>query len=194
MRLHDFARDIINRARVNCYATDASKASDALIRPFGEIDEQRARLKLLQESTRALCWIDATGGAVPFDEAEFDQVQREIANLQAKIDHNAAVLDNLESKVAELGLSEFSLAKLKGQKEKLRGQIAQIRAEESDALRSKWESVVSLGGNRGTYDALPEVIEARAKAAAQIEPLEAEILALDRQIRDLESILSKFKR
>jgi len=194
MRLSAYAHDIINRARANGYATDASKASDPLIRPFGEHDEQKGTLMSLQGSTLALCWVNAEGKAVPFNEAEFNSVQKEIAALQAKIDHNAAVLDNLESKVAEQGLSEFSLAKLKGQKEKLRGQIAQIRAEESDALRSKWESVVSLGGNRGTYDALPEVIEARAKAAVQIEPLEAQILALDRQIRDLESILSKFKR
>jgi len=194
MRLHDFARDIINRARVNCYATDASKASDALIRPYGEHDEQRASLRALQEATLGLCWVNSEGNLVPFDEAEFAGIQREIANLQAKIDHNAAVLDNLESKVVELGLTEFSLAKLKGQKEKLRGQIAQIRSEESDALRHKWESVVSLGGNQATYDKLPEVIEARAKAAAQIEPIEAEILALNAQIRSLESILSKFKR
>ena len=41
---------------------------------------------------------------------------------------------------------------------------------------------------------LPEVIEARAKAAAQIEPIESEIKALNGQIRSLESILSKFKR
>jgi len=194
MRLHDFARDITNRARANGYATDASKASDALIRPFGEHDEQKETLMSLQGSTLALCWVNAEGKAVPFDETAFNNVQKEIAVLQAKIDNNAAILDKLDAKVAELGLTEFSLAKLKGQKEKLRGQIAQIRAEESDALRSKWESVVSLGGNRATYDALPEVIEARAKAAAQIEPLEAQILALDRQVRDLESILSKFKR
>ena len=194
MRLHDFARDIINRARVNCYATDASKASDALIRPFGEFDEQKTTLKSLQVSTMALCWIDANGKAVPFDAAEFNNVQREIAAIQAKIDHNAAVLDTLDAKVVELGLTEFSLAKLKGQKEKLRGQIAQIRSEESDALRHKWESVVSLGGNRATYDKLPEVIEARAKAATQIEPIESEIMALNAQIRSLESILSKFTR
>ena len=194
MRLHDFARDIINRARANGYATDASKASDPLIRPFGEHDEQRASLRALQQTTIGLCWVNSEGKNIPFDPSEFAGIQKEIAALQAKIDNNAAVLDNLESKVAEQGLSEFSLAKLKGQKEKLRGQIAQIRSEESDALRHKWESVVSLGGNRATYDALPEVIEARAKAAAQIEPIEAQILALDRQIRDLESILSKFKR
>ena len=194
MKLGTYAHDIINRARANGYATDASKASDPLIRPFGEHDEQRASLRALQETTMSFCWISADGKAVPFNEAEFNSVQKEIAVLQAKIDHNAAVLDNLESKVAEQGLSEFSLAKLKGQKEKLRGQIAQIRSEESDALRHKWESVVSLGGNRATYDKLPEVIEARAKAAAQIEPIEAEILALNGQIRSLEAILSKFKR
>lgn len=194
MTLGAYARDIINRARVNGYATDASNARDALIRPFGELDEQRARLKLLQESTMGLCWIDATGGAVPFDEAEFNNVQREIAVLQAKIDHNDDILDTLDDKVAELGLAEFSLAKLKAQKEKLRGQIAQIRSEESDALRSKWESVVSLGGNRGTYDALPEVIDARAKAAEKIAPIESEIKAFNAQIRSLEAILSKFKR
>jgi len=194
MRLHDFAHDIINRARANGYATDASKASDPLIRPFGEHDEQKGTLMSLQGSTLALCWVNAEGKAVPFNEAEFNSVQREIAVLQAKIDHNAAILEKLDAKVAEQGLTEFSLAKLKSQKEKLRMEIAQIRAEESDALRSKWESVVSLGGNRATYDALPEVIEARAKAAAQIEPIEAEILALNAQIRSLESILSKFKR
>jgi hypothetical protein len=121
-------------------------------------------------------------------------VQREIAGLQSKVDHNTKILDALDAKVAELGLTEFSLAKLKGQKEKLRMEINQIRAEENDSLRSRWESVVSLGGNRATYDKLPEVIEARAKAAAQIEPIESDILALDRQVRDLESILSKFKR
>lgn len=194
MRLHDFARDIINRARVNCYATDTSKARDALIRPFGEFDEQKATLKSLQVSTMAMCWIDANDKTVPFDSAEFNNVQREIANLQAKIDHNTKILDNLDGKVAELGLTEFSISKLKGKIEKLRSNINQIRAEENDSLRSKWESVVSLGGNRATYDKLPEVIEARAKAAAQIEPLEAEIKALNGQIRSLESILSKFKR
>ena len=194
MTLSAYARDIINRARVNGYATDTSKAGDALIRPFGELDEQKTTLKSLQGSTLALCWIDATGGAVPFDEADFDQVQREIAVLQAKIDHNDDILDALDAKVAELGLAEFSLAKIKSQKEKLRGQIAQIRSEESDALRHKWESVVSLGGNRATYDKLPEVIDARAKAAEKIAPIEAEIKALNAQIRSLESILSKFTR
>ena len=194
MRLHDFARDIINRARVNCYASDTSKASDPLIRPFGEFDEQKATLRALQVSTMAMCWIDANGKLVPFDSAEFNNVQREIAALQTKIDHNTKILDNLDGKVAELGLTEFSIGKLRSQIEKRRGQIAQIRAEENDSLRSKWESVVSLGGNRGTYDKLPEVIEARAKAAAQIEPLESEIKAFNGQIRSLESILSKFKR
>lgn len=194
MRLHDFARDIINRARVNGYATDTSKAGDALIRPFGELDEQKTTLKSLQGSTLALCWIDANGELVPFDEAEFAGMQREITNLQAKIDHNTKILNELDGKVAELGLTEFSISKLKGKIEKLRSQINQIRAEENDSLRSKWESVVSLGGNRATYDKLPEVIEARAKAAAQIEPIEAEIKALNGQIRSLESILSKFKR
>ena len=194
MTLSAYAHDIINRARVNCYATDASKASDALIRPFWEFDEQKATLKSLQVSTMAMCWIDANGKTVPFDSAEFNNVQREIANLQAKIDHNTKILDNLDGKVAELGLTEFSISKLKGEIEKRRSQINQIRAEENDSLRSKWEAVVSLGGNRATYDKLPEVIEARAKAAAQIEPIEAEIKALNGQIRSLESILSKFKR
>ena len=194
MRLHDFAHDIINRARANGYATDASKASDALIRPFGEHDEQKATLMSLQGSTLALCWVNAEGKAVPYDETAFNNVQREIAGLQSKVDHNTKILDALDAKVAELGLTEFSISKLKAQKEKMRSDINQIRAEENDSLRSRWESVVSLGGNRATYDKLPEVIEARAKAAAQIEPIESDILSLDRQVRDLESILSKFKR
>jgi len=194
MTLSAYARSIINVAKVNGYASDASKAGDALIRPFGELDDQKTTLISLQVSTMALCWIDANGKAVPFDSAEFNAVQKEIAALQAKIDHNAAILDKLDAKVAELGLSEFSLAKLKGEIEKRRGQIAQIRAEENDSLRSKWESVVSLGGNRATYDKLPEVIDARAKAAEKIAPIESEIKALNGQIRSLESILSKFTR
>ena len=194
MTLSAYAHDIINRARVNGYASDASKAGDSLIRPFWEFDEQKATLKSLQVSTMALCWIDANGKLVPFDSAEFNNVQKEIANLQGKIDNNSSVLEKLDAKVAELGLTEFSISKLKGKIEKLRSNINQIRAEENDSLRSRWESVVSLGGNRATYDKLPEVIEARAKAAAQIEPLEAEIKALNGQIRSLESILSKFKR
>jgi len=194
MRLSAYARDVINRARVNGYASDTSKAGDPLIRPFGEHDDQRASLRALQEATIGLCWVNSEGKLVPFDEAEFAGIQREIVALQAKIDHNAAILEKLDAKVAELGLSEFSLAKLKGEIEKRRGQIAQIRAEENDSLRSKWESVVSLGGNRATYDKLPEVIEARAKAAEKIAPIESEIKALNAQIRSLESILSKFKR
>lgn len=194
MRLHDFAHDIINRARANGYATDASKASDPLIRPFGEHDDQRASLRALQGTTLTLCWISADGKAVPFNETEFAGIQKEIANLQAKIDHNAVILDKLDAKVAELGLTEFSISKLKGQIEKLRSNINQIRAEENDSLRSKWEAVVSLGGNRATYDKLPEVIEARAKAAEKIAPIESEIKAFNAQIRSLESILSKFKR
>lgn len=194
MKLGAYAHDLINRARVNCYATDASKASDPLIRPFGELDEQKTTLMSLQVSTMAMCWIDANGKTVPFDSAEFNNVQREIANLQAKIDHNTKILDNLDGKVAELGLSEFSIGKLRSQIEKRRGQIAQIRAEESDSMRSRWEAVVSLGGNRATYDKLPEVIDARAKAAEKIAPIESEIKALNGQIRSLEAILSKFKR
>ena len=194
MTLSAYARSIINVAKVNGYASDASKAGDALIRPFGEHDDQRASLRALQEATIGLCWVNSEGKLVPFDEAEFAGIQREITNLQTKIAHNTKILNELDAKVAELGLSEFSLAKLKGEIEKRRGQIAQIRAEENDSLRSKWESVVSLGGNRGTYDKLPEVIDARAKAAEKIAPIEAEIKALNGQIRSLESILSKFKR
>jgi chromosome segregation ATPase len=194
MRLSAFARSVIQAANVNGYATDASRASDPLIRPFGEHDEQKASLRALQESTIGLCWVNSEGKLVPFNEAEFAGIQKEIANLQAKIDHNAVILDKLDAKVAELGLTEFSISKLKGQIEKLRSNINQIRAEENDSLRSRWEAVVSLGGNRATYDKLPEVIEARAKAAAQIEPLESEIRTLNAQIRSLESILSKFKR
>ena len=33
------------------------------------------------------------GKLVPFDEAEFAGIQREIANLQAKIDHNTNILE-----------------------------------------------------------------------------------------------------
>ncbi len=92
MKLGTYAHDIINRARANGYATDASKASDPLNRPFGEFDEQRASLRALQQTTIGLCWVNAEGKAVPFNETEFAGNQKEIVALKAKNDQNAEIL------------------------------------------------------------------------------------------------------
>ena len=102
MTLSAYARDVINRARVNGYASDTSKAGDALIRPFGEHDDQRASLRALQEATIGLCWVNSEGNLVPFDEAEFAGIQREIANLQAKIDANETKNAQLNDKTKKL--------------------------------------------------------------------------------------------
>jgi len=191
MRLSVFARSAIKAAQVG-YATDASRASDPLIRPFGELDEQKASLRTLQVSTMALCWIDANGKLVPFDAAEFNAIQKEIAVLQAKIDHNAAILNELDAKATDMGIQSFG--KLHSEKNKILERIAQIKAEESDSLRSKWHAVVIVGGDRGAYDKLPEVIAAKAKTAELVEPLEAEINAIDENVQCLQAILRKIKK
>lgn len=193
MKLSVCARDIINRAKVNGYAADSFMASDALIKPFGVQDEMNASLKELQQATITMCWIDAEGKLVPFDSMKFAALQREISLLQAKINHNSKVLEKLDDKVEELGLTEFSLSKLKGHIEKKRAQIKQICADEDYDLRHKWDAVLKTGGSRADYDNLPEVRVARIKSAEQIEPLELEIKSINATIRTLESILSKLR-
>lgn len=193
MRLSAYAKDIINKAKLNGYAADSFMANDDLIKPFGTHEEQKASLKELQRATIGMCWIDSEGKLVPFDQIKFNALQREISLLQSKVDHNAKVLEKLDDKVVELRLAEFSLSKLKGQIEKKRSKINQIREDENYDLRHKWDAVVKIGGSRADYDNLPEVRVARAKSAEQIEPLELKIKAINANVRALESILSKLQ-
>ena len=194
MKLGDFARHVIKEAEVRGEATYRYLANDPLVKPFAEFDRQKVSLRALQESTMGLCWLDSKGH-IPYDEGEFSRVQTEIQRLQSVIDHNSKVLDELEAMVRELGLSDdqFSIARMNGEKSKLLERIEQIRAQPDKALAHKWNAVVEVGGNRAMYEALPEVKEARQKAVEQVEPLEAEIKVLDRQIQSLESILRKLK-
>ncbi len=195
MKLGDFARHVTKEAEVRGEATYRYRANDPLIRPFADYDRQKASLKTLRESTLELCWIDATGKAIPYDASVFAKVQAEIQRLQSVIDHNANVLDELEDMVRELGLDEdkFSLARMNGEKSKIQESIEQIRAYPDKALAHKWKAVVEVGGGREMYEALPDVKAARQKAVEQIEPLEAEVKGLDGQIQSLESILRKLK-
>ncbi len=195
MRLGDFARHISKKAYIEGYAADKSKANDPLIKAFINFDGQEARLKALRESTLGLCWIDGKGKPIPYDAGEFARVQTDIGVLQSKIYHNAEVLDELEAKVQELGISEdiFSLGRLYGEKRKLNECIDQIKAQPDKDLAHKWKAIVEIGGDRTMYEALPEVQAARQKAQKEIEPLEAEIARLDGQIQSLESILRKLK-
>lgn len=192
MRLSAFARSAIKAAQVNGYATDASRASDPLIRPFAEFDEQKAILRSLQESTLALCWIDASFNLIPIDANQFDAVRTEILRLQSMIDHNALVLNELDAKATELGIQ--SLGAMHSEKSKILERIAEIKSEEVDSLRSKWHAIVIVGGDRGAYDKLPEVIAAKAKTAELVEPLEAEINAIDENVQCLQAILRKIKK
>ena len=195
MKLGDFARDVTKLAELRGEATYKYRANDPLIRPFADYDRQKASLKTLRESTLELCWIDATGKAIPYDTGVFARVQVEIQRLQSTIDHNANVLDELEDMVRELGLSEdqFSIARMHGEKSKIQESIEQIRAYPDKALAHKWKAVVEVGGDREMYEALHEVRAARQKAVEQIEPLKAEIAVLDGQIQSIESILRKLK-
>lgn len=202
MKLSVYARDIAKRADLNGYAADRFAAADPLIKPFAEFDELAASITPLKESTMALCWIDSKCKLSPVNEAEFSRVQKEITALQAKIDHNAAVLDELEAKVEELqiqledrnGQEVFSLGKIEGEKKRLLGEIAQIRADEADSLNAKWRAVLEVGGNQEMFAALPEVQAMRKKTADQIAPIEAEIKELDGKVQILNSILSKIKK
>lgn len=196
MKLSDYARDITKKADCEGYAADKSRASDPLIKPFADCDSQKTRLKALQESTIGLCWIDAKGKAIPYYAGEFARVQVEIQRLQSVIDHNAAVLTELEDKVRNLGLSDdqFSIARIYGEKSKILERITQIKAEQEEALAQKRHSVINIGGNRAMFEDLPEVKAARQKTTELIEPLEAEITVLDGKILGLEFILRKLKR
>lgn len=202
MKLSDFARRTIKQADLNGYAHDRFAAADPLIKPFAEFDELVASITPLKQSTMALCWIDSKCKVVPVNEAEFSRIQKEIAALQAKIDHNAAVLDELEAKVEELGIQMedrngqeiFSLIMIEGKKKKLLGEIAQIKADEADSLNQKWRAVLEVGGNNEAFAALPEVKAARKKTADKIAPIEAEIKELDGKVQILNSILSKIKK
>jgi hypothetical protein len=196
MKLGDYARHISKKADIEGYASDKSRASDPLIKPFADYDRQKASLKTLRESTLGLCWIDATRKAIPYDVGAFARVQDEILRLQSTIDHNAKVLDELEDMVRVLGLDDdkFSFGRLHGEKSRIQESIEQIRAYPDKALAHKWRAVVEVGGNREMYEALPEVSAARQKAVEQIDPLKAEIAVLDGQIQSLESILRKLKQ
>lgn len=195
MKLGDFARHVTKEAELRGDATYRYLANDLLIRPFTEFDRLKASLRTLQESTVGLCWLDDKGHAIPYDVGVFARVQAEIQRLQSTIDHNAAVLDELEAMVRELGLTDdqFSIARMHGEKSKIQESIEQIRAYPDKALAHKWKAVVEVGGDREMYEALPDVKAARQKAIEQIEPLKAEIAVLDGQIQSLESILRKLK-
>jgi len=195
MNLGDFAHHISKKANIEGYAADKSRASDPLVKPFADFDRQKARLTELQRSTLGLCWLDDKGKVVPYNLAEFGQVQTEIRNLTGKIDHNTKVLVELEAKVQELGISEdmFSLGRMHGEKRMLLERIEQIKTQPDKDLANKWKAVLEVGGDRAMYEALPEVKAARQKAQKEIEPLEAEIALLDGQIQSLETILRKLK-
>jgi|WetSurMetagenome_2_1015567.scaffolds.fasta_scaffold03055_3 hypothetical protein len=195
MRLGDFARQISKKANREGYAADKSRANDPLIKPFADFDGLKAKLKSLQESTLGLCWLDAKGKMIPYDENVFARVQTEIQDLTGKIDHNSKVLVELEAKVQELGIREdmFSLGRMHGEKRMLLERIEQLRTQPDKDLAHKWKAVLEVGGDRAMYEALPDVKAARQKAVEQIKPLESEITVLDCQILALETILRKLK-
>lgn len=202
MKLSDFARRTIKGADLNGYAHDRFLAADPLIKPFADFDELVASIKPLKESTMALCWIDSKCKVVPINEAEFARVQKEIAAIQAKIDNNAAVLDELEAKVAELGIlledrnghEVFSLNMMEGARKKLLGEIGQIKSDEADSLNQKWRAVIEVGGDQNMFLALPEVQEIKRKTTEKIAPIEDEIRALDGKVKALQQILWEIKR
>lgn len=191
MRLGEYARAVIARAEAYRYASDEFLAGDPLIRPFGILDRMKRELRNLQESTRALCWVGAGGEMIPFDENEFAAAQSQISTLQAMISHNEAVLAELEDKVQELGVEEYSLLKLRDARRQLEAEVEQIRTRPERDLAHKWHAIVEINGSRQTFETLPEVKAAREAAAKKIEPILVEICVLDARMSSLEEILRK---
>jgi peptidoglycan hydrolase CwlO-like protein len=144
----------------------------------------------------AMCWVDRECEVVPYDPGEFAKAQDRIQALKEKVDHNQRVLEELEAKVAELGLTEdrYSIRTLRGERLKAQEMMDFLRMQTDQRLRPKWDAVLEVGGTREMYEKLPEVVAANQKLQAEIEPLEQKIKVLDEQIAALDAIVSKFRR
>jgi len=181
MTLREYARRITAEAQARGYAADRYKADDPIVQPFAVLDKQQAALKSQMDKIMAMCWVDRECEVVPYDPGEFAKAQDRIQALKEKVDHNQRVLEELEAKVAELGLTEdrYSIRTLRGERLKAQEMMDFLRMQTDQRLRPKWDAVLEVGGTREMYEKLPEVVAANQKLQAEIEPLEQKIKVLD---------------
>lgn len=169
-------------------------ASDPLTRPYKLLEDQKAELEHLQDSTRNVVWLKqgkADIKIVPKDPEGFKALSKRIDALISRIEHNEKVLIRLEDECRKMELEEFSLYTLINRRSAIPREIQKIRKEPDWNLRHIFEAATALG-NREDAEKHPKVIAARAKAAERTRPLEEEAETLTGKITRLEAILGEF--
>lgn len=170
-------------------------ASDPLTRPYKLLEDQKAELEHLQDSTRNAVWLKSGKSGieiVPKDPEGFKALSKNIEALISRIDHNEKVLIRLEEECRKMELEEFSLYTLINRRSAIPREIQKILREPDWELNHLFEAAAALG-SREDAEKHPKVIAARAKAAERTRPLEEEAETLTEKITRLEAILREFK-
>jgi hypothetical protein len=194
MSLAQYARSAINKAQAG-FADDVSKAGDALVRPFGVLDGQIAQLQALRESTMKAVYAKLSKDKVtllPIDPASFEKLSCDIETLDGKIAHNQDVLNKLEAACAELGIEDYSLAKMNSSRNAVVMQIRDVKEHALDSVQHLFQAAEALG-NRNLAEKNPAVIKAKKEAATTIKNLEVELGTWSDKIGRLEGVLREFK-
>jgi DNA repair ATPase RecN len=170
-------------------------ASDPLTRPYKLIEDQKAMLEDLHNSTRDAVWLrrgEAGIEIMPKDPEDFEAFSKQIESLTSRIVHNQEVLVRLEAECRKMDLKDFSLHSLINRRSEIPREIQKIRKEPDWELRYLFEAALTLGSLEDA-EKHPKVITARAKAAEKARPLEEEAKALTEKITRLEAILGEFQ-
>jgi len=170
-------------------------ASDPLTRPYKLLEDQKAELEALKNSTRDAAWLrqgDAGIEIIPKNPEDFEALSNKIESLSSRITHNQQVLVRLEAECQKMDLKEFSLYALINRRSAIPREIQKIRKEPDWELRHLFEAASTLG-NRHDAENHPKVIAARAKAKEKGRPLEDELKDLTDKITRLEAILAEFQ-
>ncbi len=107
-------------------------ASDPLTRPYKLLEDQKAELEQLQDSTRNAVWLKqgkADIKIVPKDPEGFNALSKRIDALISRIAHNEKVLVRLEDECRKMELEEFSPYALINRRSAIPREIQKIRME-----------------------------------------------------------------
>jgi hypothetical protein len=170
-------------------------SSDPLTRPYKLLEDQKAELEKLQDSTRICVWLKQGNECieiVPKDAEGFETLSKSIEALETRITDNQKVLVRLEAECRKMDLAEFSLNSMINRRSAIPREIQKILREPDWELRHLFEAATTLG-SREEAEKHPTVITARARAAKRAQPLEEEAKALTEKITKLEAILGEFQ-
>jgi hypothetical protein len=170
-------------------------ANDPLTRPYKLLEDQKAELEQLRDSTRDAVWLRLNESCieiVPKDPEGFKALTERINILISRIDHNEKVLVRLEEECRKMELEEYSLYAMINRKSAIPREIQKIRREPDWELKHLFDAATALG-SREDAEKHPKVIAARAKAAERIRPLEEEAETLTEKITRLEAILREIQ-